>query len=134
MFKGYIAVAAQVFTTAERLGLLDVLKDELRLRLPDHLRLAESGVVVTPPKAYRCVFEMEEIDRTHAEEGGFDPDLFQGAVGVFRDIAEDSVLGEEKIGSRVRGTTMEDFAATLASDLEHRAACRQTTQEKGDDH
>ncbi|KAK1624055.1 6-phosphogluconate dehydrogenase [Colletotrichum phormii] len=132
MFKGYIAVAAQGFTTAERLGLLDALKDELQLRLPDHLRLAKSGVVVTPPKAYRWVFEMEEIDRTHTEEGGFDSGLFQGAAGVFRGIAEVSSLGEEKIGSRVRGTTMEDFAATLARDLEHRAVCRQTPREKGD--
>ncbi|KAK7451508.1 hypothetical protein Landi51_04879 [Colletotrichum acutatum] len=134
MFKGYIAVAAQGFTTAERLGLLDVLKDELQLRLPDHLRLAESGVIVTPPKAYRWVFEMEEIARTHAEDGGFAPGLFQGAAGVFRDIAEDSVLGEEKIGSRVRGTTMEDFASTLARDLEHRAACRQISPGNDENH
>lgn len=134
MFKGYIAVAAQGFTTAERLGQLDFLKDELQLRLPDHLRLAESGVVVTPLKAYRWVFEMEEIARTHAEEGGFALGLFQGAAGVFRDIAEDSVLGEEKIGSRVRGTTMEDFAATLARDLEHRAACHQVSPGNDENH
>ncbi|KXH24919.1 hypothetical protein CSIM01_09974 [Colletotrichum simmondsii] len=134
MFKGYIAVAARGFTTAERLGLLDVLKDELQLRLPDHLRLAESGVVVTPPKAYRWVFEMEEIARTHAEEGGFAPALFQGAAGVFRDIAEDSVLGKEKIGSRVRGTTMEDFAATLARDLEHRMTYRQVSPGNDEGH
>ncbi|KAF4784764.1 hypothetical protein HER10_EVM0012134 [Colletotrichum scovillei] len=134
MFKGYIAVAAQGFTTAERLGLLDVLKDELQLRLPDHLRLAESGVVVTPPKAYRWVFEMEEIARTHAEESGFAPALFQGAAGVFRDIADNGVLGEEKIGSRVRGTTMEDFAAILARDLEHKTTNRQVSPGNDEDH
>ncbi|KAK1500538.1 hypothetical protein CTAM01_06473 [Colletotrichum tamarilloi] len=131
---GYIAVAARGLTTAERLGLLYVLKDELQLRLPDHLRLAESGVTVTPPKAYRWVFEMEQIARTHAEEGGFALGLFQGAAGVFRDIAENSVLGKEKIGNRVRGTIMEDFAAILARDLEHKTTYCQVSPGNDEDH
>ncbi|KAK1476572.1 hypothetical protein CABS01_15336 [Colletotrichum abscissum] len=133
MFKGYIAVAARGLTTAERLGLLYVLKDELQLRLPDHLRLAESGVTVTSPKPYRWVFEMQQIARTHAEEGGFAMGLFQGAAGVFRDIAEDSVLGKEKIGNRVRGTMMEDFAAILARDLEHKTTYCQVSPGNDED-
>ncbi|KAK1702160.1 6-phosphogluconate dehydrogenase, partial [Colletotrichum lupini] len=134
MFKGYIAVAARGLTTAERLGLLYALKDKLQLLLPDHLRLAESGVTVTPPKAYRWVFEMQQIARTHAEEGGFALGLFQGAEGVFRDIAEDSVLGKEKIGNRVRGTIMEDFAAILARNLEHKTTYCQVSPVNDEDH
>jgi 3-hydroxyisobutyrate dehydrogenase-like beta-hydroxyacid dehydrogenase len=115
--KGFTAIAIQAFTTAQRLGVLSHLQEEMAQRLPNHLRIAERSMVVMPPKAYRWVKEMEEISDTHAVDGGFEPYLFQGAAGVFRSVAEDSVLGEEKIGRRKRGTTAEDVAAAMAEGL-----------------
>ncbi|OHE98889.1 hypothetical protein CORC01_05785 [Colletotrichum orchidophilum] len=118
MSKGFTAIATQAFTSAHRMGVLDHLRDELATRLPGHLEFAEKGVVTMPPKAYRWVREMEEISKTHAEEGGFGPELFVGAAGVYRSVAEDSPLGQEKIGKRKRGTTVEDVAVALVEGFE----------------
>ncbi|CCF37829.1 6-phosphogluconate dehydrogenase [Colletotrichum higginsianum] len=120
MSKGFTAIATQAFTTAHRMGVLDQLRGELSARLPSYLEFAEKGVVTMPPKAYRWVREMEEISKTHAEEGGFGPDLFVGAAGVYRAVAEDSPLGGEKIGKRKRGTTVEDVAAAITEGLERK--------------
>ncbi|GJC79964.1 hypothetical protein ColLi_02802 [Colletotrichum liriopes] len=118
MSKGFTAIATQAFTSAHRMGVLDHLRGELSARLPSYLDFAEKGVVTMPPKAYRWVREMEEISKTHAEEGGFGPELFVGAAGVYRAVAEDSPLGAEKIGKRKRGTTVEDVAAALTEGFE----------------
>ncbi|KAI1211053.1 6-phosphogluconate dehydrogenase C-terminal domain-like protein [Annulohypoxylon truncatum] len=116
--KGFTSLAIQAFTTAHRLGVLPTLKSELAAVLPTHLATAERGVVGMAPKAYRWVGEMEEIARTLSEEGGFDPDSFIGAAKVYRTVADDTVLGEEKIGKRKRGTTVEDVALAMAEGLQ----------------
>jgi hypothetical protein len=117
MAKGYSAIAIQAFTTAHQLGVLEDLKWALGAMAPQRVRQTEMSLVGMPPKAYRWVREMEEISLTFAEEAGFEPFLFQGAAGVFRAVAEDTVLGEEKIGRRKRGTTAEDVAAAMAEGL-----------------
>ncbi|KAI2471040.1 6-phosphogluconate dehydrogenase C-terminal domain-like protein [Annulohypoxylon bovei var. microspora] len=123
--KGFTSLAIQSFTTAHRLGVLPTLKAELGAILPQHLVIAEKGVVGMAPKAYRWVGEMEEIARTLSEEGGFEPDSFIGAAKVYRTVADDTVLGEEKIGKRKRGTTVDDVALAMAEGL-------QTKQKKND--
>lgn len=119
MSKGFTALATQSFTTASRMGVLDHLRDELLARLPTHLHFAEKGVTTMPPKAYRWVREMEEISKTHSEEGGFGPELFLGAAGVYKAV-EESPLGGEKIGKRKRGTTLEDVAAAMVEGFERK--------------
>lgn len=116
--KGYAAIAVQSFTTAQRMGVFPALQDALRDLVPQQLAHAEKALTGMPPKAYRWVREMEEIARTHAEQGGFDEDLFKGAAGVFKAVAEDTVLGQEKIGERKRGRTGEDVAVAMAEGLE----------------
>ena len=118
--KGLTAIGVQSFTTAARLSVLTELQEEMRARLPDHYRILERGVVTMPPKAYRWVREMEEISQTHEEDGGFGPFLFKGAAGVYKAVADDSVLGLEKIGKRKRGLTVEDVAAAMAEGLERK--------------
>jgi hypothetical protein len=86
--------------------------------IPAMLKRAEGGVSGMPPKAYRWVREMEEIAETHAEVGGFDSLLFEGVAGVYRTVAEDTVLGLEKTGERKRGRTVEDVAAAMGEGLE----------------
>ncbi|KAL0938984.1 uncharacterized protein CTRU02_205593 [Colletotrichum truncatum] len=119
MSKGFTAIATQAFTTASRIGVLDHLREELSTRLPAYLQFAEKGVVTMPPKAYRWVREMEEISKTHAEEGGFGPELFLGAAGVYKAV-EESPLGAEKIGKRKRGTTVDDVAAAIIEGFERK--------------
>ncbi|KAI1762092.1 6-phosphogluconate dehydrogenase C-terminal domain-like protein [Hypoxylon sp. FL1150] len=116
--KGFTSLAIQAFTTAHRLGVLGDLLGELQTVLGAHYALASKGVVGMAPKAYRWVGEMEEIARTLAEEGGFAPDSFVGAAKVYRTVADDTVLGREKIGKRKRGTTVEDVAAAMVEGMQ----------------
>ncbi|TFB06499.1 hypothetical protein CCMA1212_001628 [Trichoderma ghanense] len=116
--KGFTALATQSFTTAHRLGVADELKRELRDMVPAMLTRAEKGVPGMPPKAYRWVREMEEIAKTFSEEGGWEGTVFEGIAGVYRAVAEDGVLGREKIGKRKRGTSLDDVAAVMAEGLE----------------
>lgn len=115
--KGYAALAIQAFTTAEQLGVLQALQESTQEITPQRVKHTESALVSMPPKAYRWVHEMEEIARTHAEDGGFDDTLFRGAAGVFKAVAEDTVLGKEKVGKRERGQTGADVAAAMAEGL-----------------
>ncbi|KAL6868410.1 6-phosphogluconate dehydrogenase [Trichoderma novae-zelandiae] len=116
--KGFTALVTQSFTTAHRLGVVDELKRELNGMVPAMLTRAERGVPGMPPKAYRWVREMEEIAKTFSEEGGWEGTVFEGIAGVYRAVAEDGVLGREKIGKRKRGTSLDDVAAVLAEGLE----------------
>ena len=118
--KGYTAIAIQSFTTAQRLGVLGDLQEALAALAPGRAQQTEKGLVGMAPKAYRWVREMEEISKTHSEEGGFEPFIFQGAAGVYKAVAEDTVLGQEKIGQRKRGRTAEDVAAAVAEGLEQK--------------
>ncbi|KAI8630433.1 6-phosphogluconate dehydrogenase [Xylariaceae sp. FL1651] len=116
--KGFTSLAIQSFTTAKRLGVLDELQSEVQGLVPAHWKAAERGVIGMAPKAYRWVKEMEEIALTFEEEGGFPQDSFQGAAKVYRAVAEDTVLGEEKVGERKRGLDVNDMATAMAEGLE----------------
>lgn len=115
--KGFIAIAIQAFTTANELGVLNELKNELQIFTPAMLKSAESGVAGMAPKAYRWIREMEEIAATYAEEGGFEETLFKGVAEVYRSVAEDTVLGLEKTGERKRGRTLEDVTVAMGEGL-----------------
>lgn len=116
--KGYSAIAIQSYTTAHRMGVLSSLQEAMDQIVPARVQQTKNSLVGMAPKAYRWVAEMEEISKTHSEEGGFEPYLFQGAAGVFKAVADDTVLGEEKVGQRKRGRTAEDVAAAMAEGLE----------------
>ncbi|KAI0971443.1 6-phosphogluconate dehydrogenase [Xylaria arbuscula] len=118
--KGFTSLAIQSFTTAQRLGVLDELQSELQGLVPGHWAAAQRGVIGMAPKAYRWVREMEEIALTFDEEGGFPQGLFKGVADVYRAVAEDTVLGEEKVGKRKRGTDVHDMAAAMAEGLENK--------------
>jgi hypothetical protein len=117
MSKGFTALATQSFATAHQLGVADDLKLEMSQILPTHLAMVEKSVTGMPPKAYRWVHEMEEIAATMSENGGWGKELFDGVADVYRVVAANEVLGQEKIGKRSRGTTVEDVAEVLADGL-----------------
>ncbi|KJR85797.1 uncharacterized protein SPSK_09501 [Sporothrix schenckii 1099-18] len=129
MSKGYSAIAIQAFTTAHKLGVLEDLQWAMGSLVPGRVKQTEGALTGMAPKAYRWVREMEEISDTFAEEAGFAPDLFRGAAGVFKAVAEDTVLGQEKIGQRKRGRTAEDVASAMAEGLD---AKRQKKQKRED--
>ncbi|KAH9891410.1 6-phosphogluconate dehydrogenase [Xylariomycetidae sp. FL2044] len=116
--KGFTALAIQSFTTARAMGVLPELEEQVRTRNPAAWAMASRGVVGMAPKAYRWVREMEEIALTFDEEGGFAPDAFVGAAKVYRAVADDTVLGHEKVGRRKRGLDVEDMAAAMTEGLQ----------------
>lgn len=119
--KGFTALAIQSFTTASKLGVLDELTAELGTYYPASLKTARGGLTGMPPKAYRWVREMEEISKTFTEEGGFDTarhDVFGAVAEIYKSVAEETVLGQEKVSKRKRGQDVEDVAKAMAEGLE----------------
>ncbi|KAF4626794.1 hypothetical protein G7Y89_g11360 [Cudoniella acicularis] len=117
--KGFIALCIQAFTTASEMGVLGHLIEEMEGRMPGLLKSARGGMTSMPPKAYRWVKEMEEIAQTHEEEGNFSPEasLFTPIAKIYKTVAEDTILGEEKTERRKRGLTMEDVAQAMGDGL-----------------
>lgn len=70
--KGYSAIAIQSYTTAHRMGVLPALQEAMEEIVPARVQQTKNSLVGMAPKAYRWVREMEEISKTHAEEGGFE--------------------------------------------------------------
>ncbi|EXJ93103.1 hypothetical protein A1O3_01659 [Capronia epimyces CBS 606.96] len=129
--KGTIALSILSFTTAHTCGVLPALKEHLEEFNPALLAFARGGLASMPPKAYRWVDEMRQINETFSVEGGFSPDIlgdghgdghhhhhadgpditgqvFEGIADVYKLIADDTVLGEEKTEKRKRGTNLDD--------------------------
>ena len=137
--KGMTALSILSFTTAHTCGVLTELQEHLAEYSPKSLELAKYGLTAMPPKAYRWVEEMRQINETFTEEGGFSsavlsshangqsepvPEILpgdsRGSGGVFESVAEiykliadDTVLGEERVEKRKRGTDPEDVAECI---------------------
>lgn len=116
--KGLAAIATQSVTTAQTLGVLPELQEHLKQYSPATAGLVEKGVTGMPPKAYRWVDEMKQIGETFSEDGGFGPNnMFEAVAEVYRIIADETELGNEKVGDRKRGTTVEDVAVCVGEGL-----------------
>ncbi|KAI9756836.1 MAG: hypothetical protein M4579_003672 [Chaenotheca gracillima] len=138
--KGFIGIATQSFSTAQRLGVLDELRAHLAEYSPALGKQAEQAVVKMPPKAYRWVREMAEIADTHRVDGGWAGDaagkgtldeegrggksIFEGVEEVYRVVADETVLGDETTENRVRGKTAEDVAVCVSEGLKNKEASR----------
>ncbi|KAF2095451.1 6-phosphogluconate dehydrogenase C-terminal domain-like protein [Rhizodiscina lignyota] len=119
--KGFTALAIQSYSTAARLGVLDELRGHLAGFAPKLKEQGEKGVVGMAPKAYRWVDEMREIGRTFREDGGWAEEwgdgIYDSIAGTYRFVADGTVLGEETIEKRKRGT-LEDVVEALKEGLE----------------
>ena len=66
---------------------------------------------------------MEEIAECHGDEGGFEggetggKGIFDGVAEVYRSVADETVLGDEKTERRKRGLTVEDVAECMGEGL-----------------
>jgi hypothetical protein len=117
--KGFTALCIQAFTSAQAMGVLPELIEQMQEKLPSHWTTAQGGVIAMPPKAYRWVREMEEIGACHSEDGGFEGmNIFESVAGVYRTVADETVLGEEKTERRKRGRTVEDVAVAMGEGLQ----------------
>ncbi|KAI6779601.1 uncharacterized protein J7T54_008219 [Emericellopsis cladophorae] len=117
MAKGYTALVTQSFTTAHSLGVAGALREEMQELMPTQLTALEKSVPDMVPKAYRWVREMEEIAATMSEAGGWSREMFDGAAGIFREVAANEVLKLEKTEKRSRGQIVDDVAALMSEGL-----------------
>lgn len=126
--KGFAALCIQSFTTAAQLDVLPLLLQQMDTHMPGIANAARGLVTAMPTKSGRWVAEMQEIAVMHALEGGFSggeeeghdggvTGLFGEVAEVFRTAAEATVLGEERIGRRKRGLTVEDVADAMKEGL-----------------
>ncbi|KAF3387591.1 hypothetical protein F1880_000622 [Penicillium rolfsii] len=116
--KGLTALSILSFSTAQRESLLPELLAHLDEYSPATAALARSGVVAMSPKAYRWEEEMLGIGEALDAQGGWDgvgASVYGGFAEVYRAVAEDTVLGEERVGARVRGTSVDDAAILIAN-------------------
>lgn len=72
------------------------------------------------PKAYRWVEEMRQIGQTFRDDGGLTEQIFDGIADVYRVVADETILGEEKTEKRVRGTSSEDVAECIKEGVKKR--------------
>ncbi|KIW99191.1 uncharacterized protein Z519_00854 [Cladophialophora bantiana CBS 173.52] len=136
--KGMTALSILSFTTAHTCGVLKELQAHLQEFSPQLLAIAQGGLVSMPPKAYRWVEEMRQINETFSEEGGFTnavlcssggshdhqtpnntivpsngkhlSGVFEGIAEIYNLVANETVLGEERVERRKRGANPEDVA------------------------
>ena len=86
VYKGTAAVWAQALETAYRLGVLDVVLDDLAGEFPDQVATASTRLALAASKSDRFVAEMEQIARTQ-ESAGTSPELFEGMATVYRRLS-----------------------------------------------
>lgn len=91
--KGTQALWLEVLLAAQRLGVDELLEQQLRQSRGDLLDWALSQYPKMPPKAYRWVPEMLEISKTLGS-AGITPKIFEGAAEIYRFVAA-TPLGKE---------------------------------------
>lgn len=132
--KGFTLLSMVSYTTAHTAGVLPELQEHLAQFAPALKTKAESGMTDVAPKAYRWVDEMRQIGETFDLEGGFGNGLggramFDGIADLCKFVADDTVLGHEKVGKRKRGTTVEDVAEAMKEGI----AAKKKKKEQGDE-
>lgn len=121
--KGLTALSILSFSTAQQADCLPELLDHLDQYSPNTATLTRNGVIAMSPKAYRWVDEMSGIGEafdTDGHWGGTGARVYGAFAEIYRAIAEETVLGEERVEHRTRGTTVEDAAQIIARMLESR--------------
>ncbi len=120
--KGFTALSILSFTTAHTANVLPQLQSHLEKFSPSSLKRAEASLTGMPPKAYRWVEEMRQIGSTFSTEGGLDAGetLFNSVGEIYRTVADDTVLGEERTEHRKRGRTTEDVAECMREGIKRR--------------
>ena len=110
--KGTQALWLHLLVAARRLGVHEVLEQQLQKSLRPLHDWSLRQLPPMPPKAYRWVPEMEEIAKT-LESVGVTPRLFEGAADVYRFVAG-TELGRETPEQRDRSRTGTDVLRVLA--------------------
>lgn len=117
--KGAIALLTELLLAARRLGVENVLDEELRASQPAVRDWILRNLPSMPPKAYRWVPETREIAATF-EAVGLTPLMLQGAAETFAAIARTAPGQESPEQARVRARSGAEVVAALDAGLENR--------------
>src|SRR5262249_27526441 len=112
--KGTQALWLEILMAAQRLGVAELLEQQLRQSRGDLLDWVLSQYPKMPPKAYRWVPEMLEISKTLGS-AGVTPKVFQGAADIYRFVAGTS-LGKETPEERDKTRDGKDVVRLLAEE------------------
>ena len=112
--KGTQALWLEVLMAAQRLGVADLLEQQLRQSRADLLDWAYSQYPKMPPKAYRWVPEMLEISKTLGS-AGITPKVFEGAAEIYQFVAG-TRLGKETPENRDKSRTGKEVVQSLAQE------------------
>jgi len=112
--KGTVALLTEMLVSARRLGVEEVLDEELRGSQAALRDWILRNLPSMPPKAYRWVPETEEIAATFAA-AGFTPQMMQGAADTYRMIAATAIGGESPEQARDRARSGMQVVAELAA-------------------
>lgn len=112
--KGTQGLVLETLMAAERLGVADIVEQQLRASRADALESFLKALPQLPPKAYRWVPEMHEIARTF-QGVGMTPRIFQGEADMFEFVAG-TQLGKETPETRDKNLSGKDVLKRLAAD------------------
>lgn len=112
--KGTQGLVLETLMAAERLGVADIVEQQLRASRAEALESFLKALPQLPSKAYRWVPEMHEIARTF-QGVGMTPRIFQGEADMFELVAA-TKLGKETPESRDKSLTGKDVLKRLAAD------------------
>jgi hypothetical protein len=110
--KGTQALWLEVLVAARRLGVDELLEQQLRQSKSDMYETVLGQFPMLTPKAYRWVPEMLEISKTLGTSG-MGPHVFQGAADTYAFVAA-SPLGKETPENRDKSRTGKDVVRVLA--------------------
>lgn len=113
--KGTQALWLEILMAAQRLGVDELLEEQLRLSRSDLLDWALGQYPKMPPKAYRWVPEMLEISKTLAS-AGITPKVFQGAAEIYQFVAATQLGKESPEQSRDTERSGKDVVKILAQE------------------
>jgi 3-hydroxyisobutyrate dehydrogenase-like beta-hydroxyacid dehydrogenase len=112
--KGTQALWLEVLIATQRLGVANLLEQQLQQSRAELHDWALRQFPAMPPKAYRWAPEMVEISKTLAA-AGITPKVFQGAAEIYRFVAG-TALGQETPENRDKARTGRDVVRLLAEE------------------
>lgn len=112
--KGTQALWLEVLIAARRLGVEDLLEQQLRQSRPELYEWVLGQLPIMPPKAYRWVPEMLEISKTLGA-AGITPRVFEGAADIYRFVSG-TTLGRETPENRDKTRSGKDVVHLLAAE------------------
>jgi len=119
--KGTVALLTELLIVARRLGVEDVLDEEMRGSQPAIRDWILRNLPSMPPKAYRWVPETGEIAATFAA-AGLTPLTMQGAARMYEAIANTEAGKEKPEEARAKGRNGAQVVAALDADLPGQAS------------